>query len=129
MTHSSTQEHPKICNVCGGKVILIKTKLKYSRSGYIYKCLKCGASVGTHPNTTNALGTLGDKEMKSLRREAHVWFDKLYRNHEDRQEWYDKLAAELGIEKENCHFAWMPKEMLETAIKIIKKWWLEKYDK
>lgn len=123
------EKHPTICNLCGGKVILIRTGLKYSRSGYIYKCVECGASVGTHPKTTDALGSLGDREIKAKRREVHVWFDRLYETHEEREKCYERLAAELGIEKENCHFAWMSMEMLEKALVIVKKWWWEKYDR
>lgn len=122
------EKHPTICNVCGGKVILINTGFDYDRGDYIYKCVNCGASVGTHPKTIDALGTLANNEMKLKRREVHVWFDRLWNNHQEREELYCKLAKELQIEKEECHFALMSMEMLDKTLEIVKKWWLAKYD-
>lgn len=117
------------CNVCGGEAILIKTQLKHSRSGYLYKCLNCGASVGTHiANPHEPLGTLADSETKNKRRELHIWFDKLWRNHDERETYYQKLADELNIDRQYCHFAKMESEMLDKALEIVKKWWFEKYD-
>lgn len=129
MTISNDTEHPTICNLCGGKVILLQVDKKYSRTGFIYKCLECGASVGTHmSDVSKALGPLADMEQKKLRREVHVWFDKLWKNHEEREVWYHKLAAELGMTLEQCHFAKMSVEELNKALEIIKKWWFKKYD-
>ena len=123
------EKHPTICNICGGKVVLIKTGSKNPRSDYIYKCLKCNATVGTHPNTKDALGFLGNEQTKAKRKEIHLWFDRLYQRHNDREQLYYKLAAELGIEKEQCHFSQMSDEMLDKSLEIVKKWWWEKYDK
>ena len=125
---SYTQEYPTICNICGGKVILIKTDKNYDRSRFVYKCIECGASVGTHPNSTRAIGLLANKETKDKRREVHTWFDKLWRCHEQREMLYEKLAVELGIPRIECHFGIMSDEMLDKALVIIKKWWLEKFD-
>ena len=60
--------------------------------------------------------------------EAHKWFDKLWRNHEERDIYYQKLAKEMGIEYDKCHFALMNTDQLDRALVIIKKWWWEKYD-
>lgn len=125
---SYVNEKPTICNICGGKVILIKTGQNYARSEYIYKCIECGASVGTHPKTDIALGTLADSDTKAKRRELHTWFDNLWDKHEDREIWYEKLAKEMNIPREQCHIGIMTKEQLDLAIKIVKQWWLEKYD-
>ena len=71
---------------------------------------------------------MGSDENWYIRWELHRWFDKLWKNGKERNELYTKLAEELGIEKEQCHFATMNKEQLEKALVIVKKWWLEKYD-
>ena len=127
---SYTQEHPTTCNICGGVVVLINTGKQYSRSRFIYKCTQCGASVGTHTKEpTKALGTLADTETKQKRREVHTWFDKLWSNSEERENYYQRLANELGIERDKCHFGTMNKGQLEKSLTIIKKWWLEKFDK
>lgn len=60
--------------------------------------------------------------------ELHRWFDKLWGNHQEREMLYDKLAQQLNIPIEQCHFSTMSKEQLEKALTIIKKWWFEKYD-
>lgn len=67
-------------------------------------------------------------ELYDKKNEAHTWFDKLWRNHEERDIYYHKLANELGIDYESCHFSQMNMDQLNKAIDIIKKWWWEKYD-
>lgn len=124
------QGKPNSCNLCGGKVVLIYVGKEHSRSGYIYKCEGCGASVGTSVrNHLESLGTLATLETKKKRREAHLWFDKLWTTRKEREQLYHLLAQALGIPREECHFGTMSDELLDKAIEIIKKWWLEKYDK
>ena len=60
--------------------------------------------------------------------ELHRWFDKLWRNHSERQVMYQRLANELQIDPNDCHFSTLTKEQLDIALKVVKKWWLEKYD-
>lgn len=68
-------------------------------------------------------------ELWHKRKEAHNWFDKLWKNHEERQVMYKRLADYLGFEDvEDCHFATMSEENLKKSIEILKKWWFEKYD-
>lgn len=71
---------------------------------------------------------MGGDEHWFIRWEIHRWFDKLWRNGIEREELYCKLAEELGIPREQCHFATMEKELLDKALVIVKKWWFEKYD-
>lgn len=126
--HGEVPKHPVKCNLCGGKVIFNKCNKEQSRSGFVYYCTECHAWVGTSPqNPTEALGELANTEVRRKRRELHQWFDKLWKNHEEREKYYDKLANALG--KSECHFAQMSMEELEQAEKIIKKWWFEKFDR
>ena len=67
-------------------------------------------------------------ELYDKKNEAHKWFDKLWRNHEERDIYYQRLANELGLPYESCHFSLMTMEQLDKAIPLIKKWWFEKYD-
>lgn len=120
-------KHPKICNLCGGKVKFNRCDKFKSKSGFVYYCTQCHAWVGTSPrNPKEALGELGNKETRLKRQELHRWFDKLWRNRVDREMYYNKLAAALG--KNECHFSQMTMEELNKALEIVKKWWLEKYD-
>lgn len=121
-------KQPKVCNICGGKVKLNRCNKDQSRSGFVYYCTNCFAWVSTSPrNPKEALGELANKETRKRRRDLHQWFDKLWENKTERECYYDKLAKELG--KEQCHFAQMSNEELDKAEKIVKKWWLEKYDR
>lgn len=60
--------------------------------------------------------------------EVHKWFDKLWKNHEERDQYYIRLSKELNLSYEECHFAIMSEEQLDKALEIVKKWWWEKYD-
>lgn len=121
------EDRPKKCNICGGKVAYQKnSKMK---SGWCYRCESCGAMVGTYPKRpTVALGTLADTETRKKRIEVHKLLDRFWRGSATRDKLYEKLATELGIEKENCHFAYMDLEMLNKAEQILLRWWREKYD-
>ena len=120
--------HPKTCNLCGGKVRFNRCDKEKSRSGFVYYCTQCHAWVSTSPrNPREALGELAHKEMRKRRRDLHQWFDKLWQNRVEREMYYDKLAVALG--KKECHFSQMSMEELDKAEAIVKKWWLEKYDK
>ena len=120
---------PTKCNLCGGVVIYNKADKGKSLSGFVYYCTQCHAWVGTYPHDKEiAYGPLANFDTRKQRAEIHDWFDKLWKNHDERDMYYGKLAQELGIEKERCHFGMMESEMLEKALKIVKKWWFEKYD-
>ena len=120
---------PTKCNLCGGVVIYNKADKGKSLSGFVYYCTECHAWVGTYPHDKEiAYGPLANFDTRKQRAEIHDWSDKLWKNHDERDMYYGKLAQELGIEKEQCHFGMMESEMLEKALKIVKKWWFEKYD-
>lgn len=129
--------HPKICNICGGKVEYTRLQniygsyLKYGeKSGFCYHCKSCDATVGTHKNSPkDALGLLADPKMRELRQRNHDMFDKFWKNRQQRSKFYNKLAEEMGIPPEECHFAWFSIEELEKSYQIMLKWWREKYDK
>lgn len=125
--YGEAPKHPKVCNVCGGKVKLNKCDKFKSRSGFVYYCTECHSWVGTSPrHPDEALGELGTKEIRLKRRELHQWFDKLWRNNAEREIYYDKLAKALG--KDDCHFSQMSMEELNKSLELVKKWWFQKYD-
>ena len=125
--YGEAPKHPKVCNICGGKVRFNRCDKKRSRSGFVYYCSNCHAWVGTSPRfPKEALGELANKETRGMRIELHKWFDKLWANKQERSYYYDKLAVALG--KSECHFSQMSMEELEKAESIVKKWWMEKYD-
>lgn len=120
--------HPKTCNLCGGRVSYLKSS-KYP-SGYMYSCDNCHAQVGTSVKEVDkALGILADSRTRQKRIEVHKLLDRFWRSQRGRSKRYEKLAAELGIEVENCHLAYMDYDTLCRAEQIILKWWRDKYDK
>lgn len=126
--HGIPPKHPKICNVCGGKVKLNRCDKFKSKSGFVYYCTECHSWVGTSlRNPKEALGELGTKEVRLKRRELHQWFDKLWKNGRERAYYYDRLSVALG--KSECHFSQMTMEELEKAEQLVKKWWFEKFDR
>ena len=62
------------------------------------------------------------------RNEVHQWFDKLWKNHKERDEYYIRLGKQLNLNYDECHFSLMNEEQLDKALAIVKKWWWEKYD-
>lgn len=128
--------YPTKCNICGGKVVYKKVEqvygkknIKFKTSGYCYHCEQCGAVVGTHKsNPKEAMGILADREMCEMRQKSHKLFDTLWKTKEQRTAMYQKLADELGIPFEECHFGYFDKEQLEKIYSILVKLWREKYD-
>lgn len=129
--------HPTKCNICGGQVEYTETakvygrkNLRYQTSGYCYHCLNCGAIVGTHKaRPDEAMGLLADKEMAKMRQKSHDLFDKLWKTCDERTAMYHKLADELDIPFEECHFGYFDKEQLRKIYSILVKLWREKYDR
>ena len=115
--------HPKICNLCGGKVIYTTNDNIYGKlygSGFCYLCTNCGAYVGTHkPRPREAFGILSDGKMRKLKHESHDRFDKFWKNKSNRRKIrkraYAKLAELLNIPVQDCHFGYFDMVMLKKA--------------
>jgi len=56
--------------------------INYGKSYMLYLCKPCDAYVGCHENTEKALGTLANKELRILRKEAHGIFDPKWKNNQ-----------------------------------------------
>lgn len=72
-------KYPKVCNICGGKVIYTSNADIYGKeygSGKCYLCTSCRAFVGTHkPRPREALGILADANMRKGKVMCHEIFD------------------------------------------------------
>lgn len=114
---------PAICHYCGLSVRIAGHSEIYGRNygdwPWLYVCNGCGAYVGMHPFTDIPLGTLADAATRRARKNCKPAFDALWRNGEmTRSAAYEWLAAQLGIEKEACHFGWFDIETCERARNI-----------
>lgn len=104
-----------ICPYCNSKTEYIDSEYIYRTSyGMIYICKPCDAYVGVHKGTNNALGRLANRELRTAKKEAHNFFDKIART---------DLALEVGKEfvqiknPRNKAYAWLAKE-LDLPIKL-----------
>ena len=124
---------PTKCNICNGKVIFASNSIVYGKeygSGKCYFCTNCGAYVGTHkPRPREALGILANKEMRDMKMQCHELFDSYWKNessneerHSTRSNAYCKLAGEIGIPIEECHFGHFNLDMLNKAYAVLQKW-------
>lgn len=122
--------YPTKCNICGGKVVYTTNDNVYGKqygSGYCYLCTQCGAYVGTHdPRPKEALGILADEQMRKGKMMCHDIFDSFWKGkrnaHHKRNQLYKKLAEQMNISVEDCHFGYFDLEQLRQAYKILKKW-------
>lgn len=124
--------YPTKCNLCGGSVIYVPNSRIYGReygSGKCYLCTKCGAYVGTHkPRPREALGILGNFEMRNMKMKCHELFDRKWKNeptsrkkHIARQKAYRRLAEKLNIPYSECHFGYFDMDTLNKAYEILKE--------
>lgn len=116
---------PTRCS-CGGKVHFGKMEdfgIVPFQSGYCYICEKCHSYVGTHQNRPkDALGILAGNDVRKLRVLCHKEFDRHWMSTAGKGRAYYKLSKELGIKKDDCHFGYMEKEMLQTALAVMQGW-------
>lgn len=122
-------KRPKRCQLCGGKVEFVDNSKIYGRpcgSGKAYLCTECGAYTGTHKQKpTKALGILADAELRALKVKCHNVFDPFWNGEKafaSRYKCYCRLAKELGIKLEDCHFGHFDKETLNRAFELVSQW-------
>lgn len=117
-------EIPTVCPFCGHKVMKVSNAIIYGRqygSGMCYKCTKCDAYVGCHPNG-QPMGTLANKATRDLRMKCHSMFDVVWKIGKlDRNYCYEMLAQRLDIPRGQCHFAMFDIPMLNKALEVIPK--------
>lgn len=118
--------HPTKCNLCGGNVRFTSNVEIYGKeygSGKCYICDSCRAYIGTHkPRPTEAFGILANPEMRKWKKKCHSIFDQIWNNREQRKALYAKMASELNIPVNECHFGYMDMEMLKKAYSILERW-------
>ena len=88
------------------------------KSRRTYVCPDCNASLIAN-KYGQPLGTPATKDVRNLRRRAHIVFDRLWKSGEvtrsSAQRW---LAKELRIAVKQCHFGYMNRENLERVIQL-----------
>lgn len=128
----------KIAPACGegcgpGGVQLVTGEVVYPHrpdlwAGRWYWRCACGAYCGVHPNL-KPLGTPAGLETRRAREAAHAAFDPLWRKRQTlsgltkaqaRGRGYKWLAAQLGIDRKDCHIAEMNAEQARRVVEVCR---------
>jgi len=89
---------------------------EYSDWPWMYRCRHCEASVGMHPFTSIPLGTLADKQLRSLRTACKQPFELIWQSGRiNRDAAYELLAKHLRLNTEQCHFGLFDTEQCKAA--------------
>lgn len=112
----------KICPYCHNQSKLINSKEFYGTDyGMMYICHLCSVWVGCHPDTSNALGRLANKELRLLKNEAHLYFDKIWQtNRMSRTSAYKWLSEQLNIQREYTHIGMFGEETCKKVVYLSK---------
>lgn len=97
-----------------------------------YLC-SCGAYVGCHRGTANALGSPAKLELRQERMKLHAIFDPLWQRKMKRgfskrfarNSAYLWLAKEMDLSQCQCHISQFDKKKCEDAYEILKKFKLK----
>ena len=108
----------KICPYCRKDSEYVDRAVVYGVShGMIYLCRSCDAYVGVHKETDKALGRLANKELRFWKKEAHKYFDVIWKEkHEKRSQVYSYLAEHLKLPAEYCHIGMFS---VDTCKKVV----------
>lgn len=118
---------PVICQYCGTAAVVGMGETVYPDNPYLqdrvfWVCPKCGAYVGSHSDG-EPLGELANEELRRARLDAHVAFDRIWREGAiSRTDAYEIMALALGIPKEKCHIAMFD---LDTCARVVE--WAERW--
>lgn len=117
----------KVCPYCGGKPEFVDSKQVYSRSyGMIYLCQPCAAWVGVHSGTDQPLGRLANHELRTAKKRAHHYFDKIWQRAIEERDLpkfqargmaYAWLSKKMGLPPEHTHIGMFTVEQCEEAVK------------
>jgi len=120
-------EKPTICRYCGSPVVYTSNAEIYGKeygTGKCYLCRNCRAFVGVHPGTDTPLGTLANEELREWRKEAHFWFDRIWKKPTritTRYNAYGYLAKKMGLPREETHIGMFEIEQCKKVIEFSKE--------
>lgn len=97
----------------------------------IYWQCGCGAYVGSHEGSGAPLGTAAGPELRQARKQAHNYFDRIWRYYVDKEGWakfaarqhvYGWLAGRLGLHPAKCHIAMFDKETCQRVVEACQSY-------
>ena len=117
----------KVCPYCGQSTSLTKANDVYETTRlndiWVWHCKPCFAWVGCHKRSKEALGRLAKTTLRILRKDAHHWFDQIWKDRKimTRTECYGWLSGYLGIPPEYTHMAMFGEKTCLRVIAASKK--------
>lgn len=122
------QNNAPRCPYCGSHTILRSADGIYidnSRDTMLYVCKnypRCDSYVRVHPGTTIPMGSVANRELRSLRAEAHRHFDKLHKTGVmTKQDAYQWLADLLSAPLSQAHIGYLGEYYCGKVIEASKK--------
>ena len=114
----------KICPYCGKETEYIDSSFIYGKSyGMVYICKPCDAYCGVHKGSDVSLGRLANKELRECKKEAHLYFDVIWKNnHLSRKDAYKMLSEKLGIDVNLTHIGMFDVEQCKKVVQISKEY-------
>lgn len=110
------------CNYCNGECEWVSNKevygKKYGKSHMIWLCRDCDAYVGCHNNSKNPMGTLANRKLRQLRKDAkNLFISKcLNGNRQYNYDRYCEIASLLNKKMSKTHFAMFNEEDCQKII-------------
>lgn len=106
------------CQYCDNEAVWVENKeiygRNYGKSYMTWLCKPCDAYVGCHNNTKQSKGSLANRELRELRKQAHALFDPLWKETDRaRGSAYAWLVKNTGVQ----HIGESSKE---EALKVIE---------
>jgi len=87
----------------------------------IYICKPCNAYCGTHKGTNVSLGSVANKELRELRKIAHLHFDGIWKSGKmKRRSLYKKLSEYLCLDERYTHMAMFDEDICKKVIEYSK---------
>ncbi len=107
----------KICPYCQTRPEYVDSEIIYGKSyGMIYFCKECNAYCGVHKGTNVALGRLANKALRELKKEAHKYFDEIWKSNKmTRNDAYKWLSDTLNIPLEYTHIGMFDENLCKNA--------------
>lgn len=116
------------CPYCGSPVVFRSADGIYrdnKNNTMLYVCSKypeCDAYVRVHNGTRTPVGSLADHRLRSLRREAHRYFNRLYESGlMEKQDAYQWLAAVISAPMSEAHIGHLGEYYCRQVIEESKK--------
>jgi hypothetical protein len=117
----------ELCGYCNKKPELVDGKVIYGNHtnyGKFWHCSSCDAYVGVHQGTDQPLGRLANKELRSLKKEAHMYFDNLWKvllhpgvtKNVARSEAYKWLSDKMGTPMAETHIGMFDEDQCRMVI-------------